>query len=1117
MDPLSITTSVITLLGAASNVYNCLQSIRHADRGLQSLVKEVSTLNGFLRSIERALEDCRDSPYALTHIDPALWRESKVALSDCQETLDQLGSVFSEPKRPSRSNTLFRRARVAAELHSRAGEIASFREKISMSNMSLQTLLQVINVSLSLRSNESHDNILRELKELKDALRKSSQAATVSYSALFLSEKDTRLVHHLKGLVRAAQDFHSSASVTASTVVGSGESQPPPTDFGDDDARSGIASRLPSMKREQIETYLSQNQPVSRTGTSKSNGEKDETMPGPLKSPEVNLETREPGSNNTFSTIFTSGFSKIAQRALQQLDLSKADGLLREALKWHSSSGSDDIHHYRRLQTQLALCSLLQGNCQEAQDLILGLFGSSTEKDTVAPQLLYALTLLQLHELDFEGARDNSKRLWEVLQRMPHCTILGANDAMKLLATSYQESGDSLLADAIEAELPDLRLFEPVPKMTDFLVDCEELLVGILGLQDCSEPSTPLSVVSRIHDLPIAKKPSSLQMRGLLLENVRSPISEGSSSEADDCLSVKPSSEFANTQPKAKKRSWSNLRALFRPRLWDIGNMELYPLNTGAQDSTFKLRKRAKTSHVVQVSSQETDPDCNISSHLVIQSETKSRPSTSTRAGSVVQNHDPENASRTMEWVIEQTDNNNATDTKADMTTERQDVQEQTQRLQRQFSFQIGIPDHVSEKPLNKTATACYEMPNNAVFELMDTSPRVKLPTWTHESHGHSRQPNNKSETISFHKVSRLIHHFDNSSSPSLSLYDGSIPMPDVRPPSNLLTESRRRQDSMTMTTATPLETENDIYDLLGYDRHSVASGNILGHLGINRESSFSESESELSSVFDHIAPSTRQTTFDSLVECADHDSSVDEGWPLKSVKRMKSQRATESMTSDESPTRTSFKPMNNYGLDVELDESLGPLQTRTLSYEATNDMAQPRNLKSHTHDRREFGPAIARLCRYKSPRKTAFRTRLPGSAAAGLGRLFHAQDGGDNFDFGFSNALYSGPVAVAGPFTDPGEADLSSGQGINEPAPQGVSTSADNSRSIKPNPRHIGNDREALVGENRKPSVHTNEPPPYHNEDLVGNRKRSWTRTHIDDFFEISLERPLFQSISCA
>lgn len=878
------------------------------------------------------------------------------------------------------------------------------------------------------------------------------------------------------------------------------------------DARSGIASRLPSIKREQIETYLSQNQPISRAGTSISSTEKDETLPAPLKSPEVNLETREPASNNTFSTIFTSGFSKIAQRALQQLDLVKAEGLLREALKWHSSSGSDDKQHHRRLQTQLALCSLFQGNRQEAQDLILGLFSSSAEKDTIAPQLLYALTLSQLHELDFEGARDNSKQLWEVLQRMPNCTVLGANDAMKLLATSYQESGDNLLAEAIEAELPDLRLFEPVPKMTDFLADCEDLLVGILGLQDCSEPSTPQSVVSRIHNLPMAKNPSPLQMRGLLLENLRSPISEGSPSEADDCLSVRQSSDFANTQPKEKKRSWSNLRALFRPRLRDIGNVDLYPLNTGAQDSTFKIRKRVKTSHVEQVSSPEPDSGYNAPSDSVVQSEIRPQSTISTSAGSVMQNHDPESTSRTMEWVIEQTDNNTP-DTKTDTTTEPEGIQEPTHRLQRQYSFQAGVSDQLSATPRapTTTATSCYEMPNNAVFELMDTSPRVKLPVWGHEWHSHSRQPNNTREAISFHKVSRLINHFDSGSNLSLSLYDGSVPMPGVYFPSNLPEESRVRQGGMAMTPATPLETENDIYHLLGCNRDSLASGTPLDHHDVATGSSSSESESDISSVFDQITPSTRQTTFSTLTESTDHDSSVDEDWPLRSVKRLKSQRATEFGISDESPTRTSFKPTNEYKLDIEPDESLNPLRTRTSSYEVT---PQPQSMKPHTNDRLDFGPAIARLCRHRSPRKTTFRRRLPGSAATGLAKLFHDRDGKENFDFGFSSALYSGPDAVAGPFTDLEGADLSGGQGIHESAPRAISTCSDSSgsRSIELYPRHMANDRKALSGEKCEASV-----PPYHSGDQFGNRKRSWTRTQVDDFFAASLERPFFQPISCA
>ncbi|KAI0110904.1 hypothetical protein GGR51DRAFT_83582 [Nemania sp. FL0031] len=1030
MDPLSITTSVITLIGAASNVYNFLQSVRHADRGFQSLVREVSTLTSFLRSIDKALEDCRDNPYALTHIDPALWKESKVALSDCQKTLDELGSVFREPKRPSRSNTLFRKARVAAELRSRAGEIASFREKISMSNMSLQTLLQVINVSLSLRSNESHDNILRDLKELKDALKKSSQAATVSYSTLFLNEKDARLVHHLKGLIRAANEFHSSASTTASTIAN--ETQPPPTDFGDDDVRSGI-HRMPSMKRKQIETYLSQNEPVSRASTSASERKtEDIASPDPLKISEAISEAREVDSNHTFSTIFTSGFSKIAQRALQQLDLQKAEDLLRQALKWYSSSGSDDVDHQRRLQAQLALCYLLQGNRQESEYLILDLVDSSVQQDTMAHQLLYALALLQLHELDFEGARDNSKRLWEALQRMPHCTVLDANDAMKVLATSYQESGDTLLADAIEAELPDLRLSEPVPKMVDFLVDCEELIVGIFGLQGCSEITNSLSVVRKIHNLPIAKKPSSLQMREQLLVDISSPISTDPPSDTNDSP-TKVFPEFDKNQPKTKKRSWSNLRAFFKPRLSrDNGIMDLYPFQTGAQESSFKLIKRVKTSHAEQITPKESSSDCNTPGD---QSLIKSKWSLSTRKGLDVQNSfDSESETRSKELIVGQPDN------PMDTTTE----DEPKKQLRRQFSFQAGVPDDVSREP-EATPVTCHEMPNNAVFELMGTSlhveplNRVRKPKLRSNDKGDRRQ-------VQLHKIPRP-NQFGGGSC--------------LQPP----------RDDLNMGTVNSLEMENDIYQLLGFDGsedHTVSeqspsrldrapssAGSDLSYdLDVTIGGSSSESDSDIVSDSDQVTQSTRQTSFDSsyvLGLSTSHDNWIGED----------------------------SKETNGYGQGIRPSQSPSPLQTRASSFETTDDAAEPRSLKSQARNRREFGPAIARLCRYKSPHKPVFGRRPPAGAATRLSKLFHAQNTQENFDFGFNSTRYFGPDAVVGPFTDLGETASPEGRYAREPMPHAVYTPSEGlsnaSAAVRLGSRPVESNVEASTNEKRASLIDTN------------------------------------------
>ncbi|KAI1177657.1 hypothetical protein F4777DRAFT_187054 [Nemania sp. FL0916] len=1020
MDPLSITASVITLIDAANKVYSVLQSVRHADRSLQALSKEVNTLNGFLGSIEKALEDCRTNAYALTHIDPALWKQSKVALSDCQQTLNEIASIFIEPKRPTRSNTLFRKARIAAELHSRAGQIASFREKISMSNLSLQTLLQVITVSLSLRSNKSHDSILRDLAELKDALKKSSQAATVSYSTLFIDEQDNRLVHHLKGLIRAAQDFHTSASTTASTVVSGGGTQAPPTDFGDDDARSGIASRLPSVKREQIETFLSQNQSIERAVSSASDRSEHEIIPlaAPKKLDVIPGEHKSP--DHAFSTIFTSGFSKIAQQALQELDLQRAENLLREALKWHSSSGADDVHQQRRLHTQLALCNLLQGNISEAQDLILDLVDSSIGQDTVAHQLLYATTLLQLHELDFDGAKDNSKRLWEALQKTPYCTVLGANDAMRLLATSYQESGDSLLAAAIEAELPELKLCEPVPKMVDFLVNCEELIVGIFGLQDCSELSNPLSVTHRIHDLPIAKKASSLQMREQLLGDIELPPPKSPSSDIDDNVSVKAYSRFAEDEPKTKKRSWSNLRALFKSRLsWDIGAVDPYLLHTGAQESTFKLRKMRKTTHIMPTSPHESSPDCDASK---FQNPIKWRWN-SPKVNPEPQNSpDTQNNSRVKEWIMGQAESNQ-TETK----TEDQDADEPRRSLQREFSFRSGVPDDISQGP-ETTVPTHHELPDNEIrFELMDTSPQP----W--------------------------------------------------------------------MATSTSQEMENDIYKMLGCEiltihpapnRKPQSTGSdILDDCDASIDYSSAGSTTDVSSDFDQLTQPTRQTTFDTSSISAgeiDQDSDINEDWPLASIKQLKGKGVTESEPCSQPLSRTPSTAKSDLRELIEPDQTASAFQFHALTCEAVDSVTQPRSIKPHARSRREFSSTIAKFCRYKTPGQPVARRPIKFS------RLLQAKDRAGDFA-GINKALYFGPDAVAGPFTDLGETDSPDEQSTCGSVPRGNS---------EPSKLH------SEFKEKRVQAIIPDEAPDYCHVIPLQSRDSSWKRTQIDEFFDVLREQ---------
>lgn len=148
MDPLSITASAITLVEAATNIYRFFDSVRHADKGFAALYVELRTLSGFLKSIDKAHEDFCRNPLLLVSVDRDLWEQSHIALNDCQQTLDELEALIGRISVPKRKNTMniFHRTKLATNMHIHGREIVAFRDKIHMSSISLQTVLQVINL-----------------------------------------------------------------------------------------------------------------------------------------------------------------------------------------------------------------------------------------------------------------------------------------------------------------------------------------------------------------------------------------------------------------------------------------------------------------------------------------------------------------------------------------------------------------------------------------------------------------------------------------------------------------------------------------------------------------------------------------------------------------------------------------------------------------------------------------------------------------------------------------------------------------------------------------------------------------------------------------------------------
>ncbi|KAK7946018.1 uncharacterized protein PG986_010339 [Apiospora aurea] len=221
MDPLSITASVITLVDASAKVYQFLQSVRHADAQYAALCNDLNILTGLLRSISKTFQDCRGNRLALAAIDHTVWDQSRIAINDCQKTIDELSSLVGRVGGVARGDSVFRKARMTTKMRRHAEEAASFRDKIQVSTVALQTFLQIINVSLSLRSNTSHDATVRELRRLKQDLENSDRAAR-DFGSYSIDRSDRYLLKNLESLLSAARDFHNNASNTASTIFGGG-------------------------------------------------------------------------------------------------------------------------------------------------------------------------------------------------------------------------------------------------------------------------------------------------------------------------------------------------------------------------------------------------------------------------------------------------------------------------------------------------------------------------------------------------------------------------------------------------------------------------------------------------------------------------------------------------------------------------------------------------------------------------------------------------------------------------------------------------------------------------------------------------------------------------------
>ncbi|KAK7973530.1 hypothetical protein PG988_007664 [Apiospora saccharicola] len=485
MDPLSITTSVITLVDTTVKVYRFLQSIRHADAGYAALCMELSALTGFLQFISRTFQDCRRHPFALAAIDETVWDQSRLAITGCQHTIDDLDALVGRIGGLSRSNSIFRRAKMSTQMHLHSAEAASFCDKIHVSTLSLQTLLQIINVSLSLRSNTSHDRTLRELRRLKQDLESSDRAAR-DFDSYSIDRSDKHLLRNLEGLLSAARDFHSNASSKASTIYGGVDTrQHVEADVYHTATDSVSVPRVTIEKRRQMESFVQRQGYLSRSNSLSASHASDET----------DMVTESPGDaqlvadedhllqfDADFDHLVSAGLVKMAQKAIRELDYAKAEDMLEQALARYKMTGPEDAHH-SRLRTQHVLCGILLGKqSDDLQASVIDIAEYRGTKRTVADQLLYALALSYMHTLHFSKAQNICKLVGSTSNRKDVSAYPGKQDILRLFYISYRLSGEELLASAIEEQYPTPSLQESLPTAGTFVGGCPDLLGELLGL-----------------------------------------------------------------------------------------------------------------------------------------------------------------------------------------------------------------------------------------------------------------------------------------------------------------------------------------------------------------------------------------------------------------------------------------------------------------------------------------------------------------------------------------------------------------------------------------------------------------------------------------------------------
>jgi tetratricopeptide (TPR) repeat protein len=508
-----------------------------ADARLTDLGAEVTSLQSLLHTVKRTFAPCRN--LSLAGAEEDYWHQSELSILDCQVTLGELGTLVNKIKDNAAGKSFGWKMRATLDLSVYGPDIATAREKVNKSHWALQTMLHTVNVSLSIQNNSSAQDISFKLDRLKssidEALRVALKAGSHDFGQSHASE--SHVARNLRNLAEAAKHFHSAASSAASSKASSAASsggdsgvaglrqrnhrpQPNEHDAFDPSTLLGPSSLLgdfPTSRREWVEEWQRKqpNDQASDIGTparvaspSPSSTISAPAPRRPTHRPHVEIPVIEEEEDDEaeFEKMFLDGLEDLARDSIRVSDFDKAIELLTEAIRREEKTSSNK-EDFRRLQTQLALCHLFQGDASLAEPIVDALARSSPargdgELDQVVWTLMHVLAVTHLGAYAFDKALKLCKKALQGRKRFAKKSGVRqeeagtCSDSTGLLATIYQMKGDYIAAEIYRRQIPTDCKYEHPAFPLEYLISRRELLEDVLGddLPDICEPVTVQSL-----------------------------------------------------------------------------------------------------------------------------------------------------------------------------------------------------------------------------------------------------------------------------------------------------------------------------------------------------------------------------------------------------------------------------------------------------------------------------------------------------------------------------------------------------------------------------------------------------------------------------------------------